>query len=352
MWQQIKSAPATALLCVLWVLVFALMAYTQGSVQVGRDWLSGGIGSDISNEYGHLTCAQLLQGQLWRPLTATFIHYSLIHLGMNLIGLWLLGALLESWYGSAQLLGLYVVIGFFGNALAILGRLLVAELLHGRITIVDHPSGGGSSVICGMVALLAVAGWRMRSRFGSFLRRQMVLVLVLTALMGVFIKNIDNFGHAGGAIVGAVIGLAHSWLERNAERHRLRWVGTLALFVLAAAFAGQFRADQVQARTARVQEQQLKQEVQVQGETLVRLLRLRACYLDLSRRGPSRAVPLDLAGLRVVGLPTAPAARSVARGRDRPARAPGRSRYGRDPRGVLACPEPGRPGRRPGPDAR
>jgi membrane associated rhomboid family serine protease len=229
-----REAPATAFFLVLWVAVFAAMAYQQGGLQAGGDIVTTGIRPSTGNLFGSQTWAQLAQGQLWRALTATCIHYSIIHLLGNMWVMYQIGPLVEGWYGSRLFLGLCVGIGWLGNLVAGASKHWLGEALSGRVKIPDYPSGGASGLICGLIALVAVVGWRSRTRFGDFIRGQMVAFLAYVAIMGVVLPNIDNFGHAGGALVGAAAGFLHRPMVRSA---RSRWA-TLASVAGVVALAG------------------------------------------------------------------------------------------------------------------
>ena len=96
--------------------------------------------------------------------------------------------------------------GSLGNLVSTLIRQVIGSnpLVH---------SAGGSVVILGLVGMCAIAGWRSNRRMGRLLARQMGIVLFLTAILGLALPNfIDNWGHAGGALVGGVIGFLHPWL--------------------------------------------------------------------------------------------------------------------------------------------
>jgi membrane associated rhomboid family serine protease len=302
-----RSSPATWLLGLSWVAVYVAMAVAQGSMQAGPDWLAGGIRTTTSVPFGHLTAALALDGQPWRVLTATFIHFSLLHLVMNLLGLLLLGPIVESWYGGWTLVTLYAVTGGLGNLLAVAGKRLADVVLPGWPMAVDHPSGGGSTVICGLVAFLAVVGWRMKSRFGAYLKRQMVLILVLTAIMGLMVRNIDNFGHAGGTIVGAALGAVSPWFEKLAVRGKARALGVIALLIMAASGVAQYRADRtIDARsldpaTFAEYQNQLRDQVQRRAAALIHLLRMRGLVIERSRGSTADLPGYDPIGRRLLG---------------------------------------------------
>lgn len=293
--KQLRSSPASFCLGLAWIFVYFLMAWNQGSLHAGGNLLAGGVRTTVTNQFGHLTAAQFAAGEIWRPLTATFIHYSLIHLVMNLIGLWMLGPLLESWYGWSQYVWIYVVTGYGGNLIATLSKLFGPGRLPAFLLVPDHPSGGGSTVICGMVALLAVAGWRSRSQLGHMLWFQMVWVLVLTAILGLSIPNVDNLGHAGGTLMGLLIGLVEPALFRNQGRRRAMGFGIAGILAIGACGGAQYGFDRAEDRfTFNIIG--IQGQIQAGSVALGHLARIGPLYQELGRRGPSGNQRLDLAG--------------------------------------------------------
>ena len=204
----LDRVPATFFLAASWVLVFALMAYAQGRLHINAgNWVAGGIKAAIASQFGSLNTQAVFDGQFHRTLTATFIHFSLLHLIINTVVFYQLGRSIEPWYGSGQFLLLYVLLGVGSNTLATLLRPLL-----GQSALVQ--SGGGSGVICGLIGLLAVVGWRERSRLGDSMLMQMGIQLIIIGIMGMFIPNVDNLVHACGALTGALVGLADPLLMR------------------------------------------------------------------------------------------------------------------------------------------
>lgn len=289
-----KEYPATMSLCALWVITFAMMILTQigqGSSPSLSDLV---MSLHDGHPFGDMTLDELWHGEIWRALTSTFVHYGLLHIGMNLYGMYLLGCMVESWYGPAQFLAVYVLIGGGGNLLSGLLRRWVGSNP-------EVHSGGGSTVVLGLVALCAVVGWRSRTRIGAYLSRQMIGVLIFTALLGQMIPIIDNWGHAGGALVGGAIGFAHRTLIRTAHRPIARWAGVFGAVLVIASGSAQIlddRAEATQARAARVRVIQ-SAERQVEDSTrsvddLVAIERFYRLAADRSAFSYAPALPRSL----------------------------------------------------------
>ena len=51
------------------------------------------------------------EGEWWRLVTATFLHYGPLHLGMNMLVLWFIGPPLEDYLGHGRYALVYLVSG-------------------------------------------------------------------------------------------------------------------------------------------------------------------------------------------------------------------------------------------------
>jgi rhomboid protease GluP len=308
---MVRESPATSFLLALWALVFGAMVLYQGELRVGNNVVTDGILPSVGNVFGSQTSAQLYAGQLWRPLSATWIHYSIIHLLGNMWVLYQLGPLIESWYGSGTFVFLCVVIGWLGNLLAGLSKPWIALALGGVAKIPDYPSGGGSGVDCGLIALLAVVGWRSRTRFGDYIRGQMVAFLVYVAIVGLVLPNVDNFGHAGGAIVGALIGFLHRPLLRRGPGRVSRVLGAVGLLVLAGAGYAQYRAARQETGALGRVESRLKADLARGEQAMGKLMVIDHLYRQLALRGHVPGPNFDRVRGRFVGASRAQLAASL-----------------------------------------
>ena len=276
--REIKSFPATAIFSLAWIVVFAVMLCLRMREGPAPRWLGVvvmGIGD--GHRFGDLTLRDFGHGELWRLITCTFVHYSVLHIVLNLLAFYLLGTLIESWYGASQLVLIYALTGSLGNLISVFIRQSL-----GSSTLVH--SGGGSVVIMGLIGLCAVTGWRSRTETGSDLGWQMTKALGLTALLGVaFPRYIDNWGHAGGVFVGLLLGLFHPWFLRQHSRPRAWAMGVMASFLILGCLLAQARADRREAPQRR--ESMLKLELA--GHEIA-YQNLRACLSILDQQKDPR----------------------------------------------------------------
>jgi hypothetical protein len=161
------------------------------------------------------------------------------------------------------------------------------------------PSGGGSTILLGLLALAAVVGWRSRTRVGSHLQKQMVLLLGLTAVMGLGMPGlVDNFGHLGGAIAGGLIGLFDRPLARLASSAWFRTLGlAVALGVTAVCLGSAIRDDRTE--SAFVHEfEEVASRAHVARSVLASLNQMHYLYAEAALGpdgiGGGRLLPLDV----------------------------------------------------------
>ena len=295
-----RDFPATMGLGTLWILVFLMMVVNQASRPEGLT-ASGFVGGlHNGHPFGDLTLHELYAGQVWRALTATFVHYGLLHLGMNLLAMYQIGCLVESWYGAGPSLAIYVLTGGGGNLISALAR----RALHSDPLI--H-SGGGSTVVMGLAAICAVVGWRARTRLGDHMKRQMLWGLGLTTALGVGLSVsglpvIDNWGHTGGALMGAAVGLANRGISRHAGGVLARAAGWLGVSLLAACAWAQVSDDRSEAVQRRQMAEQARRRRETDDRLMIRLDEVRQLYRviatpravkrgDVVRDVPRRAKP-------------------------------------------------------------
>src|SRR5262249_23555899 len=121
--RDVRDFPATLSFCLTWIVVFAALTYAhlaQGNPLPLFRWLLPGFGG--GHRFGGLTLHELSQGQIWRLMTCNFVHYSLVHIVLNVLAMYQLGTLVESWYGPSQLVLIYGLTGGGGNLVSALIR--------------------------------------------------------------------------------------------------------------------------------------------------------------------------------------------------------------------------------------
>jgi membrane associated rhomboid family serine protease len=162
------------------------------------------------------------EGDWWRLITATFLHYGLVHLGMNMLVLWIIGPPLEDYFGHGRYLLVYVVAGLAGSA----GALLWSP---NALTV------GASGAIWGIMGAALVLEARRIYVFGGSALGLVVLNLAITFL----IPGISIGGHIGGLVGGALCALAFSSLRRSPALATLSMaaVGVLSVGLAAAQVA-------------------------------------------------------------------------------------------------------------------
>lgn len=162
------------------------------------------------------------EGEWWRLLTAVFLHYGPLHLGMNMLVLWLLGQGVEDYFGHARFALLYVVAGLAGSA----GALLWSP---NALTV------GASGAIWGIMGAAIVLERRRIYVFGG----QAMMLLLLNVAVTLFIPGISIGGHFGGLVGGVLAALAFTSLRRSPALATLAvgGIGALAVAVAAGAVA-------------------------------------------------------------------------------------------------------------------
>jgi membrane associated rhomboid family serine protease len=188
------GALVTKTLIGLNVLVF-FINLAQGST-LSR--VSGSLFENGALYIGSPFTSGLADGEWWRLITSAFLHGSLIHLGLNMLVLWIVGIPVEQAIGRGRFLALYIVSGLAGSA----GALLFSP---SAVTV------GASGAIYGILGAALV----LESQGSHVLGGQAFGLIVFNLVLTFAIPNISIGGHLGGLAGGALAMLALSRFGRT-----------------------------------------------------------------------------------------------------------------------------------------
>ena len=155
----------------------------------------------IISEFGYSTQALLLfganygplvkSGEIYRLITCMFLHGGIIHLGLNMYSLYIIGPRVEDFFGKWKYLLIYFISGISASLLSI-------GLNNNVISV------GASGAIFGLFGSLIYFGYSYRGYVGALVKGQVIPIVMYNLIMGFFIPGIDMWGHIGG-IIGGII---------------------------------------------------------------------------------------------------------------------------------------------------
>ena len=151
--------------------------------------------------------AQVANGQVWRLLTVALLHgepgegallYTLMHLGLNMYALYLVGPTVERIYGPARFALFYVLAAIGGS---------LATYAFGSAPLGTGASGAifglfGATFVATRLHLpvLDLQSRRIASQVGT--------LIVLNIVIGFSLGFVDNVAHIGGLITGGLLAAA------------------------------------------------------------------------------------------------------------------------------------------------
>jgi rhomboid protease GluP len=149
-------------------------------------------------EHGGTFGPVTLAGEEWRLVTSMFLHYGVLHIVMNMIGLLDGGRHVERMYGPAGFATIYMVSG--------LAAALATSLRASAV------SAGASGAIFGVFgafgAYLLLHRGRLDRHQVTQQSRGLMIFLAYNIWFGFTAESIDMVAHIGGLIAGFIIGLA------------------------------------------------------------------------------------------------------------------------------------------------
>jgi membrane associated rhomboid family serine protease len=185
-YRNIQLTPVKALIG-LNILAFVFIEILPQRQQAAADHLLG------------LSGAGLGEGMLWQFVTYQFLHAGILHLAVNMMGLWFTGNILERVLGARSFVFLYLLCGVVGGVLQL--------MINPGPTLI-----GASGAVSGLVAafstlyprmpitalLFFVIPVRMQAMWLGIMVAGLSLFFLLTGLF----NDIGNGAHIGGALAG------------------------------------------------------------------------------------------------------------------------------------------------------
>ena len=162
--------------------------------------------------------SQVLSGQVWRLITNTFLHFSLMHLAGNMVVLIYIGSLIEAKLGKWNYLLLYLFTGLCASVTSVLWR-------------EQGIAGGASGAIFGLfgvlLALLSTGFYERNAR------RALLISTAIFVAINIFptSSRIDHAAHFGGLISGYILGWI-AYLGLKYKSSNLITIGALAATLL------------------------------------------------------------------------------------------------------------------------
>jgi rhomboid protease GluP len=165
--------------------------------------------------FGPLT----LHGQWWRLITACFLHFGLIHVGMNMFILFQVGVFAEKLFGNGRYLLLYLLAGVGGN---------IAGLYIHPLGVAAGASGAVFGVYGGLLGFLLIQRGVVPKARSMAIAKSAGIFLAYNFIYGLSSKTTDLTAHVGGFITGFVLGCVLS-RPLSMEGQRLYPIRTLTV---------------------------------------------------------------------------------------------------------------------------
>jgi membrane associated rhomboid family serine protease len=214
---EVRFGPPHTPDVIKWLLIANVGVFIL-QVQLGRvtDWLGA-------------TPADFWAGALWQPLTYMWLHGSLMHLGFNMLALWMFGSPLASAWGRERFLRFYLLCGV-GAGLLIVGLPGLLFAL-GAVSPISAswilPTVGASGAIFGVLLAYSLT-WPDRTimlMFPPIPIKALYFIPFLFALEFLMPgpANVSHVGHLGGVLAGWILFRRENRLSLLPSRQQLLW---------------------------------------------------------------------------------------------------------------------------------
>lgn len=173
----------------------------------------------ILMDLGAIEKNSVLNGDYYRLITSAFLHGGIIHFLFNNYALYIIGPQLESFFGKAKFIAIY------------LGSAIIGNLLSLVFTTPNIVGVGASGAIFGLLGSLLYFGYHHRVYLGTVIRSQIIPLIIINLIIGFSLPGIDNAAHIGGLIGGVLITMAIGVKYKTTKTEQTNGIIMLLIFV-------------------------------------------------------------------------------------------------------------------------
>ena len=170
---------------------------------------------ELANNYIYVQ-----NGEIYRLITCMFLHADIMHIVFNMYALYLLGPIVERYYGKARFILIYFISG-------LLGSLFSCVFMSSNTYAI-----GASGAIFGMLGSIAYFTYYYRATLQGFLRSQIMPVILINLGLGLFIPGIDISAHIGGLIGGILTSMAIGIGDKGRKNDQINGIIVIILMIV------------------------------------------------------------------------------------------------------------------------
>lgn len=186
-----NNSLVTFLLILINIFIFTLMELNGGSENTEILINFGAVVSDLV----------LTKHEFYRLFTGMFLHIGIAHIASNCLSLYILGTRSEKYFGKPFFTVVYILSGI-GASLA-------------SVFFTKGISAGASGAIFGIMGAMLIYSYKNKKSIGDFSGYFMVIFSLINIGAGFITEGIDNAGHIGGFLTGAVISYIYNSFKKK-----------------------------------------------------------------------------------------------------------------------------------------
>lgn len=176
---------------------------------------------EIATFLGGSNLVYIIQNlEIWRIITANFVHIDITHIGLNMIALFYYGRFLENFYTSKRIFLIFMISGIIGTSLALVNFKAVTF--------------GASAGIYGFIGVMLGNNFKKKTYSPGLPIdiEGMLPSIVIWLIFGFMMPGISGLGHIGGVVGGFLCGLFFNTVNTFKENKVEKIITNIFFYIL------------------------------------------------------------------------------------------------------------------------